>query len=49
MNRANFKKYVSYVKDTKRTNIEDQYIEKAYEEFKNLLYNKLKKVCNIKV
>jgi hypothetical protein len=30
MNRTNFKKYISYVKETKKTNIEDQYIEKDY-------------------
>ncbi len=30
MNKTNFKKYMSYVKETKRTNIEDQYIEKDY-------------------
>ncbi len=30
MNRTNFKKYMSYVKETKKTNIEDQYVEKDY-------------------
>ena len=30
MNRTNFKKYISYVKETKKTNIEDQYVEKDY-------------------
>ena len=30
MNKTNFKKYMSYVKENKRTNIEDQYIEKDY-------------------
>jgi len=30
MNKTNFKKYVSYVKDKKKLNIEDQYIEKDY-------------------
>jgi len=30
MNRTNFKKYISYVKEKKKSNIEDQYIEKDY-------------------
>jgi len=30
MNKTNFKKYISYVKQTKNTGIEDQYIEKDY-------------------
>lgn len=30
MNRTNFKKYVSYVKEKKKSNIEDYYIEKDY-------------------
>ena len=30
MNKTNFKKYVSYVKDKKKSNIEDYYIEKDY-------------------
>ena len=30
MNRTNFKKYISYVKAKKKTNIEDQYVEKDY-------------------
>jgi len=30
MNRTNFKKYISYVKEKRRSNIEDQHIEKDY-------------------
>ena len=30
MNKTNFKKYISYVKEKKKSNIEDQYIEKDY-------------------
>ena len=30
MNRTNFKKYISYVKEKRKSNIEDQYIEKEY-------------------
>ncbi len=30
MNSTNFKKYISYVKEKKKSNIEDQYIEKDY-------------------
>jgi len=30
MNRTNFKKYISYVKEKKKSNIEDYYIEKDY-------------------
>jgi len=30
MNRTNFKKYISYVKEKRKSNIEDQYIEKDY-------------------
>lgn len=30
MNSTNFKKYISYVKEKKKSNIEDYYIEKDY-------------------
>ena len=30
MNKTNFKKYISYIKDKKKSNIEDYYIEKDY-------------------